>query len=440
MIPKMRAIAIDDQPLHLDAIHKAATRAGFGCVPLLYPTNTDAEQLAGLALHQAHVRIIITDLHLSSTSETSDPRTSYGVIGGLITLMNIPKWTPYVLVLWTAHPDAIAGLKTYLEERLDPERMPGLVVGLAKADYGIADQEVNHDQLWKDLSEKVTNSRGLNLLLQWEKEVIAAADNVVGRLVALARSDGKKSISFDDELDRILSLIGQTATSRDFATTAPRAAANSGLLPLLIDEMEHISLTDGQSSVWSQAMSRAKNGDKLNALKSDIAGLNDAFHISRDGVSTGSDRGAVISSWHNSQDFAAIFGMDRANLKEMFGIQDFPEVFAVKYIQIEGLCDSTQKKKGVVPFTLGIEVPAATVLKDKNYLPASVEVSPVYFDKDGKTERKLIVNLRYFFTLERGEAKLKKADFRIRESLISKWATSWASHAIRPGTVEFHLR
>jgi hypothetical protein len=435
MIPRMRAVAIDDEDDHLKAINRAATKAGFGCVPLLYPTDTDAKTLKALALDGAHIRIIISDLHLDATSQTRDAHANFGIIAGLIYQMELPKWTPYVLVIWTQHPTDVEGLSKYLEEKLEANQLPSLLFPLNKGDYNIPNGEPDHEKLWQDLRDKINGSRSLNVLLQWEKEIIQSADNVVRRLLEVARSGKPKLIPFNEELDRVLSSIAQTATSLGFASQEPRAAANGGLLPLLVDEMEHLTIGKVEFSRWTDALSHAVAKAKISPSAKEIAVLNDALHISKDGVATGSDRGAVVSQWHSGESFEEIFGLDCKVCFETFGLTKWPDNPAIKYVQIEGLCDSAQQKKGVVPFALACEVPGDTILN--KYAPASIQESPVYV---GATDagRKLVVNLRYFFTVERETARKQKANFRLRESMINKWAFAWANHAIRPGTVEFH--
>lgn len=435
MIPRMRAVAIDDEDGHLKAINRAATRAGFGCIPLLYPNETDAENLKALALDGAHIRIIISDLHLDTTSQTRGAHASFGIIAGLIHQMSLPKWTPYVLVIWTQHPPDVAGLAEYLQDRLQTDQLPSLLFSLNKGDYNIPDGEPNHEKLWQDLRDKITSSRSLNVLLQWEKEIIQAADNVVRRLLEVARAGNPKLIPFDDELDRVLSSIAQTATSIAFAASEPRAAANGGLLPLLIDEMEHLSFEAEDTGRWTTALANAVAKKDISPSAKEIAVLNDALHISKDGVATGSDRGAVIPEWHSVEWILENLGLDIKARFDVFGLTKWPDNFAIMYVQIEGLCDSTQQKPGVVPFALACEVPGDAVLQPKK--AASIHASPTYLGhKDA--ERKLIVNLRYFFTVERSVAKKLKAEFRLRESMINKWAFAWANHANRPGTVEFH--
>jgi len=436
MIPRIRALAVDDEEDHLRAIQEAATKAGFGCVPLLYPHDTGTEALSAQEFNNAQIRIIITDLHLDAAAQTRGVDANFSLIANLINQLNLPTWTPYVLILWTQYPDDATGLGAYLEARLPKEKLPGLLLALNKGDYNIPSAAVDHEKLLGDLQQKIGSSRGINVLLAWEREIIQAADNVVRKLLMVARSTKANSVSFDDELDRVLSSIAQTATSRAFASQEPRAAANGGLLPVLIDEMEHLALTEEQRCRWSSALALAVASKKTPPPPEEIALLNDALHISKDGVASGSDRGAVLGIWHDNASFNALWGLDVTQCFETFALSKWPESYNLKYLQIEGLCDSTQQKKGVVPFVLACEIPSGTEVKKENR-PASIEVSPTYIGVDG-SERKLVVNLRYFFTAERNDARQRKAEFRIRESMINKWAFAWANHAIRPGTVEFH--
>ncbi|KAB8065226.1 hypothetical protein [Janthinobacterium violaceinigrum] len=436
MIPRIRALAVDDEDDHLKAIQEAATKAGFGCVPLLYPRDTSAEELSSMAFNNAQIRMIITDLHLDPAAQTRGKDANFGIIANLINQLNLPAWTPYVLILWTQYQQDADGLGNYLEQRLPSEKLPGFLLSLNKQDYNIPSDSVDHVKLLKDLQEKIGGSRGVNVLLEWEREIIQAADNVVRKLLEVARSGKEKTVSFDEELDRVLSSIAQTATSKGFASQKPRAAANGGLLPVLVDEMEHLTLTQEQNALWHSALARAAAGKKTPPLEKEIALLNDALHISKDGVTSGSDRGAVLLNWHDADSFKVLWGLDISECFSAFSLEKWPEIYSLKYLQIEGLCDSTQQKKGVVPFVLACEVLGNTEVVEK-HRPASIEISPTYIGTDGD-ERKLVVNLRYFFTTEREDAKSRKAEYRVRESLVNKWAFAWANHAIRPGTVEFH--
>lgn len=446
MIPRIRAIAIDDNLDHLEHIQTAARNAAIGCLPIHFPGDATAENFAALSLAEARIRIVITDLHLTPGSETASPKQVSETIANLLHQLKLSPWTPYVLVLWTRYADELDGLRLHLEDRLPVECLPALMVALDKGKYGIGNQDgkniaIDHESLWQDLRSGIQTSKGVNLLLQWESEVLKSADGVACSLIKLARRDpasGKieKKVSIDAGVDRVVSLIARTATSFGFASENPRSAANEGLIPLLADEMQHLGLDDGAQGRWAAGMSERTN-KSLSATPSDISFFNDAFLISRDGAISGTHRGAVLAAWHNEEQFVEIFGKAKAGLKDVFGLGNpLDEHVAIKYVQIEGLCDSAQQKPGMVPFVLACEIPADMVVLPMKTRPVSIEVSPTY-RHDDESEWKLVVNLRYYFTASRESAKARSAEFRIRESLIAKWAFTWANHAIRPGIVSF---
>lgn len=446
MISRIRAIAIDDEAKHLEHIGNAAKAARIGCLPLLYPTDTSAEDLAKLNLAESLVRVVICDLHLDFGAQTGNGAAAYAAIGALLLNMKMPAWAPYILVLWTKCPEEKEKLREYLEEKLDPKFLPNCLVCLDKTKYGVGAEggEVNEPALWNDLLAEIHASNGLNLLMQWEAEILDAADTVLRDIVRLARAnpaDGKpiKKIDIGQPLDRVVSLIAQTSTSQSFAQENPRGAANEGLVPLLVDSIQHLSVSGLRSDVWDKGLSL--RNQKLETSDAETAFLNDAFLFSRTDEFNGGYRGAVVEGWHDDAEFASLFGKPKNQLADVFGIQGgLPNPLRLRYVQIEGACDSVQQKKGLVPFVLACEVSKAVEIKSSNNgaksRPASVEVSPIYPDSDGN-ESRLIINFRYFFTLPREQARTKRALFRVREALIAKWAFSWATHAIRPGIVNF---
>jgi hypothetical protein len=336
--------------------------------------------------------------------------------------------------------ELVEGLRSYLETRGDPKYLPCAIIPLAKANYGIpgphqTDEQI--DALWKDLQTKILESRGVKLILQWEAELHRAAGRVACNLVETARSSMGENvkITIDDELDSLLSRIAVAATSSGFAKEHPRNAVVEGVLPLVSDQYQHMQLRDEERAIWENGLQQAITSSKQKPLSSEhAAALNSALHIARDDSVTRPERGTVFEATKeevlarfSSADFAAVFGLR----------DKWPEDAQLRYVQIEGACDAAQQKKGVVPLILAAEVNAALALKDKGR-PESVEITPIFQGgTTGKSSKKLIVNVRYFFTLERSKLDELKPVYRLRESLVAKLAFVWANHSIRPGIVFF---
>lgn len=443
MIRNIHAVAIDDEKDHLDAIHKAATKANINCMPLHFPSDiTD-----GLsdALHGHQIRLVICDYHLQATGALGGSSSNDSIIGGVLEKLGIRAWSPYVLLLWSrdaGDTKLVEGLRSSLEKRVDPKYLPCAIIPLEKSKYGIPGTP-SHPQveaLWKDLQEKILESRGVKLLMQWEAELHRAAGQVVCKLIETTRGSSNvgNKVNIDDELDILLSRIARAATSESFAKDHSRSAAVEGLMPLVADEMLHLSPINNELEIWKNGLTNAANSTKLKELSLEhAAALNDALHITLDDSVNRAERGTVFEC--TNEQALAFFGIKPAN--ETFAISGpWPENAVFRCIQIEGACDAARHKKGaMVPVLLAAEVDAQQSLlpkgEGKGSRPLAVEETPPFLI--GKS-RKLVANVRYYTTMERSklETTLKPA-YRLRESLIAKLAFAWATHIIRPGIVSF---
>jgi hypothetical protein len=440
MIRNIHAVAIDNEKDDLEAIHKAAIKANINCRAIHYPS--DFTEKLNSELRDHHIRLVICDYHLQAHGAMGESSSNNSTIGGVLENLGIQAWSPYVLLLWSidaGSTELVEGLRNYLETRGDPKYLPCAIIPLAKANYGIPGPQTDEqiEALWKDLQTKILESRGVKLILQWEAELHRAAGRVACNLVETARSSmgGNVKITIDDELDSLLSRIAVAATSSGFAKAHPRNAVVEGVFPLVSDQYQHMQLRDEEKEIWANGLRQAITASKQKPLSSEhAAALNSALHIARDDSVTRPERGTVfevtkeeVLARFSSADFVAVFGLRGK----------WPEDAQLRYVQIEGACDAAQRKKGVVPLVLAAEVNAALALNDKGR-PESLEITPIFQGgTTGKTPRKLLVNVRYFFTLERSKLDELKPVYRLRESLVAKLAFVWANHSIRPGIVSF---
>lgn len=442
MISGIRAIAIDDEQSHLEAIHAAAIAAHIPCHKIHYPKELEESERIDFEMHL--VRLVICDLHLEEHGALGSNSQIFGALASTIEQLGLVPWTPYIMVLWTkdaSDAEKIDELRKFMEERLLPEFLPSALVTLDKIKYGIPGNITPEasDQLWRDLRERVERSPGLNLLLQWETELLRASATVVADLVRIARtSSSSRTVPMDDAVDMLLTRIARTATSAGFAQEQPRAAAVEGLSSFVSDEMLHLSLSDAQRQIWQQGMTNTEKlaGERLPELSLvQAAALNDIFHVSRDGSATAKpDRGSVLTC---NDDVSAVFGIDISKCHEIFGImKGWPKDAEYRYVQLEGACDAANRKGGVVPLILAAEVGGETKIQKGSGLPAAVEVSPVFLVNE--VPKKLLLNVRYFISKKREELDKETPLYRLRDSLVSKLAFAWTTHTIRPGIVEFH--
>lgn len=443
MIRNIRAVAIDNEKADLDAIHAAAIKADINCRPIHYPSDLTDEMRNELKNHQ--IRLVICDLHLQADGAMGGGANVYGTIGSLLEGLGIQPWTPYVMLLWSidaGNKKLVDELKEYLEKRVQPQHLPSAVIPLEKSNYGIPGTPTSEQvkNLWNDLQLKLLESRGIRLLLQWEAELYRAAGQVTCNLMSTIRKDeaANKRIAIDDEIDTLLSRIAIAATSRDFAKEHPRIAAVEGLLPLVSDQYQHQQLSEDEQVIWDGGLQQAKTKTKQKHLSmAQAAALNSALHIALDDSIKSPSRGTVFEAANEL--VAAQFAI--GDFGVAFGLQgEWPMDSAhLRLIQIEGACDAAQRKKGVVPLILAAEVNADVNLKPKGKgFPESVEETPIFLDvQNDLNPKKLLVNVRYFFTLERSRLEEFTPVYRLRESLVAKLAFAWANHSIRPGIVFF---
>lgn len=439
MIPNIRAVAIDDIETHLNAISLAAETAKFTCRKVHYPDGMN--ESVKNDLQNQNIRLVVCDLYLGAQGALAQPHQTYGTVAGVIENIGLMPWNPYVLVIWSKdarEEQTISELKIFLETRLSPHFLPCAFVTLDKTKYGIPDGDPTLDQqeaLWLDLREKIKESRGVKLILQWETELLRATGRMVCKIIQSARKSNS-SMSLDDAIDSLMTCIAQNATSAEFAKAFPRISAAEGLLPLLSDEMQHQQLSTIENDVWRDGMVKTVSGEKQNLPEPQRASLNTAFHISLgDSASTYIERGSVFEC--SIEEAKNLFDADEGALCDIFGLKQgaCPQTWLLRLIQLEGACDAAQRKPGVVPLIFAAQLEDAIRIKSKG-APVSVVETPSFIIGSSNSQR-LVANVRYFFTISRTALHERTPLFRIRESVVSKLAFAWANHTIRPGIVQF---
>lgn len=449
MIRNIHAVAIDDEKEHLDAICEAAIKADIICRRLHHPKDKPEDISSELSNHP--IQLVICDLYLQAVGALGGAESAYGTIGSILENLGLRPWSPYVMLLWSkdaSDTKLVDGLRVYLERRISPQFLPCAIIPLDKIKYGITDKPTTEqiEALWKDLQVEITKSRGVKLLMQWEAELHRAAGQVTRNLIAaIRRGEGAaRKIDIDDEIDTLLSRVASAATSSDFAQEFPRTAAVEGLLPLVSDQYQHQQLSENERAIWNDGLQQAKIKAKQKPLSMpQAAALNSALHIARDDSVESPERGSVYAC--SMDELKGSFGLDHTDKQKLnpaFGIKGkWPTNVSFRLIQIEGACDAAQRKNGVVPLLLAIEVDATQELFEKGdglkKRPMSVDETPIFLNDTGTELKKLVVNARYYFTLSREQLRAREPIYRLRESLVASLAYAWANHTIRPGIVSF---
>jgi hypothetical protein len=75
-------------------------------LPLLHPqatTNLPTE-------HFESIRLVFTDLYLGAAEAMSDGQAQYMQVAGQLLALNLKDHSPYVLIVWTSHPEEVDAL------------------------------------------------------------------------------------------------------------------------------------------------------------------------------------------------------------------------------------------------------------------------------------------------------------------------------------------
>ena len=240
MFTPARIVVLDDKREHLDAIERAIQDLGSSCVCITYDPGNDPSPDPFL-----RARLIFMDLQLLGDQFNSNFNQHYAEIQRLLSLVRQPDAGPYLLVLWTAKPDQVDGLREYLEKNLfaeSPHTRPVKLVRMSKEEFiELGSGTAKDPQAIRDhIVQQLRSVPAMAALLQWEDEINDASDRVVFDVLKLASSaevDGQPDVGA--ALRRLATAaVGAPNVARD-----PRAAIHSALLPLLEDHVQYEAAT-----------------------------------------------------------------------------------------------------------------------------------------------------------------------------------------------------
>lgn len=206
MFTPARFVVVDDRPDHLTAILDVFQAIGTPCRGIIYSPER------GLVRNFEGVRALFMDLHLTDSAATTDHHRHFATIAELLEENVGRTGGPFVLVVWTAHEDEVAGLRDYLDEprTIDPEKpyaRPLAIVGLPKDRYININSgeplEGKADALRDALEAAVGEKPQLAALLSWEADVQAAAGATLATLMELVPDEKRNNAAFAQGLDEV---------------------------------------------------------------------------------------------------------------------------------------------------------------------------------------------------------------------------------------------
>lgn len=431
MFSDSRYVVIDDIEAHLRILVNVLHSLRAPCRGILYDgeKGIEAGELRG-------VRILFLDIHLQG-SRVGSGAPDHALIARLIETGINPVSGPFLLVLWTGHPEEAQPLVQYIEKAVLPDRRPLAVVCLEKNKYLVGDV-ANETNLRQDVESAIESDPRIQALFSWERDVLAAAGATLAELGALVPPEDRTAKAYSASLDGILSLLAMAAVGEKNATRDPRTAVSAALAPILADRVMNQKGT-GVADIWREAVTRVKTLPELSPVQA--GRMNSMLHLASPSVEAirCSDWGAVVRipdsvkgrSWQRR------FGLTKGEaLWDVFRISaSSVERCRFVLVRIGAACDYAQGRKGPVPYVLGVLRPLS-VLRTGS-LPSGEAVTPLLMLNGEEEPVQLITNARFVTTFVTDTASKGEVLFRIRQELLTTIVTTTAAHTTRPGILEF---
>lgn len=431
--PATRIIVVDNDREHLDGLVGALHQQDLSCRSFHYPEDMSDAQPS------PHVRVVFTDLNLVEGDMSHDRATCYGAIGSLIVDVVRPSG-PYILVLWTRHPEHAQELSDFLSEDLPAEMCPLTVAPLAKEAYLQGGLAINAHALGRAIDTVIGSVPQVAALLAWEAHVMNAAGHTVAEIGRLAR------LAEDTDVARGIAMLLVTMAEASAGINVERdrfGAVSRALVPVLADRVATSAQQGDRTKpqeVWRAAFGEGDVEAKLPGRVT--AALNYASLMAPGEGGTGDARGAVVSlsDLPSGECYRDQLGLTKlAMVEKQFGCRKYggaeDGVYRWMLVQTQAACDHAQGHPGSLPYYIGLDFPASRVKKGKP--PFACWPSPTFLADENGEIRVLHVNARFGVSLPRDVTRHVTPLYRLREQLLGTLIYHIHSYGARPGMISF---
>ena len=424
-----QVLVIDDKPDEMTSLVVALNDAGISCRGILY----SGQEVPNMPC--PHVRIIFMDVNLLNSTLQSDLHNNFSSVGDL--LKQITPKGPYLLVLWTFHPNRADELERFLNERLTDARKPFGVIPLDKAEFISGRDEGKIGKLTEKVKSLTQDPPALAVLLDWEEKALAATAEAVAAITMIgnaAKTGQEQQRDIPDLLTRMAADVAGPGNFRE----NPFRAVNEVLVPIVADLITSESSKNQDTSLWEQIIEQT--GTSPNITDRQSAELNRAIHIDqsiRNTAETNPDPGTVLLV--EPQQFIELLG----NLTDLTQNKLAYDQFRLKQtavdrqeyrwtlIQTQALCDHAWSNPSFMPFHLGMEYEPEKVRG--NSKPAYLWMSPPFLENE--QIKCLAVNARFPVSLSQGTIRQLKPLYRLRAQALTELLYRMHTHGSRPGII-----
>lgn len=438
-----RFVVVDDNRKHLRAITEVIESLGSPCLGLVYDSEHDLD-----ARHFKGVRVLFLDLNLIDTSATTDDRSKFAVIAGILDRCISPSGGPFILMIWTAYDTIVEDLISYLDEpnALSPHARPLSIGGLSKDKFINLDtgKAKDVDALRSEIEAAMYKRSPFTALALWEADVLSAASTTVATLNELLPGDLLTATEREQAVGDILGRLASAAVGQPNVHVDRRAAIYAALGPILSDRVVNQQVDKDVSDVWKDAVTEGGRED----VDQETAGkINRMLHLAVPESESfrATDWGAVSSfpaKWDNDVELRRRFGVTKRQLlgnEFKIGRSDGARC-RIRLVRIGAACDHAQNRPGSLVYLLGVEIPCDIERKKDRggvlRLPGAEWSSPRLVAKVGDGPFVLAVNCRYFVNVPQDEVDGLQSVYRLREQLLMHLISHANNYLSRPGVVQ----
>lgn len=435
MFNRARFVVIDNEKIHLDGIAAALASHGSGCRTIHYNPEDGTEKL-----DLTGVRVLFTDLHLiPGTTEEAGPAV-YGEVVNILLDCIPPTSGPYILCLWTRHPDELDRFRQFMHERMPDEvNVPLKTICLDKTAYielGTG-ATVQGSGLADAITDALLEIPQLAAMMSLETDIIRSADSVITSLVEHANAIQPGDTL--NALDLLFNHLGDAAVGNDNIRTSPRRAVSSTVIPLLADNVLNTTQTAENQRTWERSIQYRPALDPL--PNNHASRLMASLHLSQDPIPQDCDWGAVYK--------IPEYSITVARFRERFGVS--PEEYMLQVMKIKedrvdtgnlvfirtgAHCDFAQNQLGPLQCLLGIEV-VKDDLNRGNWSANNPWWKTPNMSFDGERVFQVRCHPNFVFTSPRNVISGWIQKYRIREQLLNQLTTSVSGHHSRPAITKF---
>lgn len=434
-----RFVVVDDKEEHLLSITKTFQLLGTPCLGVRYDVTEELKK----ELFRG-VRCLFMDIHLVDGAATTDHRRHFGVIAGILEDNISESGGPFILVVWTAHPELEDELRRYLDEAIKVDHArPLAVLGLPKDNFINLDDGTiaKPEELRSAVLDAVVENPQIAALLGWESDVLTAAGDTLAELLKLVPAADRVSKSYPSALDTILSRLAREAVGRPNVEINHRTAITTALAPILADRVINQEVAPETVELWKRAVTRYNDDSLQDASREEAGCINRMLHVAIPGSETilPTAWGAVVDVkediWNSDDQLRQLFDGSRSELLE--------EEFKIKaadhgkcrpcLVRVGAACDYAQKRRGPLTYLLGLEIPAD--LK-RNSAPGAEWKSPVMLLNGEGNPFRLHVNVRFSLARPASGCEGWTVRYRLREQLLMLLLSHSNGYTARPGIVQ----